>query len=149
MISTGATALLAAINPDIRRIGWFYIPVVLMVSTIAIFVALFTNNMQRQYPTFWWAPDPPPSSVKEIEPRDRDLEKGMVALPTSPTSPSPFDSALSTPVGSEPPTPTDSTVVSRRASFESFHGLKGCHARSLEKELAKHVDDQKASKANL
>ncbi|KAH6906037.1 HPP family protein [Coprinopsis sp. MPI-PUGE-AT-0042] len=111
----GATALLAAINPDIRRIGWFYIPVVLMVSTIAIIVALFTNNMQRQYPTFWWAPDPPPS----------------------------------TPVGSEPPTPTDSTVVSRRASLESFDGLTGCHARSLEKELEKHVDDEKVSSATM
>lgn len=54
----GATALLAASSPDIRRIGWLYIPVVLLASSIALVVALFSNNMQRRYPTFWWTPPP-------------------------------------------------------------------------------------------
>lgn len=139
----GATALIAAVNPDIRRIGWFYLPVVLMVSLIAIIVALFTNNMQRQYPTYWWTPDPPPSSIPS---KDRDLEKGAIALPMSPASLSPFDSQMSTPVHSEPPTPTDSTVVSRRASMESFkyRGLGVCHAH-LKHELQKHADERSSS----
>ncbi|TEB27929.1 HPP-domain-containing protein [Coprinellus micaceus] len=54
----GATALLAAISPDIRKIGWLYIPVVLLAASIALVIALITNNMQRRYPTFWWTPPP-------------------------------------------------------------------------------------------
>ncbi|KAJ2933357.1 hypothetical protein H1R20_g3730, partial [Candolleomyces eurysporus] len=54
----GATALLAAVSPDIRRIGWLYLPVVLLASSIALVVALLCNNMQRRYPTFWWTPPP-------------------------------------------------------------------------------------------
>ncbi|KAJ3539390.1 hypothetical protein NMY22_g4756 [Coprinellus aureogranulatus] len=53
-----ATALLAATSPDIRKIGWFYIPVVLLAASIALVIALITNNMQRRYPTFWWTPPP-------------------------------------------------------------------------------------------
>ncbi|KAJ2919408.1 hypothetical protein MD484_g1041, partial [Candolleomyces efflorescens] len=56
----GATALLAAVSPDIRKIGWLYLPVVLLASSIAIVVALLCNNMQRRYPTFWWTP---PSTI--------------------------------------------------------------------------------------
>ncbi|EAU83028.1 HPP family protein [Coprinopsis cinerea okayama7 len=106
----GATALLAAINPEIRRIGWLYIPVVILSSTIAVLVALFTNNMQRRYPTYWWTPD------------DVDEKKGPI-LPTV------------TPMSSEPPTPTDSTAVSRRTSISSFDGNF-----DFEKELQKHQD---------
>lgn len=54
----GATALLAAVSPDIRVIGWLYVPIVLLAACIALFVALFSNNMQRRYPTFWWTPPP-------------------------------------------------------------------------------------------
>ncbi|KAF8172651.1 HPP family-domain-containing protein [Pholiota molesta] len=56
---TGATALLAAVNPDIRDMGWYYLPVVLLSSTLALAVALITNNIQRRYPVFWFAPRPP------------------------------------------------------------------------------------------
>ncbi|KAF8156574.1 HPP family-domain-containing protein [Crassisporium funariophilum] len=52
----GATALLAALNPDIRQMGWYYLPVVLLTSTLALVVALITNNIQRRYPVFWFHP---------------------------------------------------------------------------------------------
>ncbi|KDR76701.1 hypothetical protein GALMADRAFT_225647 [Galerina marginata CBS 339.88] len=56
----GATALLAAVNPDIRDLGWYYLPVVLLTSSLALVVALITNNIQRRYPVFWFQPNPPP-----------------------------------------------------------------------------------------
>ncbi|KAF9486130.1 HPP-domain-containing protein [Pholiota conissans] len=56
----GATALLAAVNTDIRDMGWYYLPVVLLSSTLALAVALITNNIQRRYPVFWFQPNPPP-----------------------------------------------------------------------------------------
>jgi len=55
---SGATALLAAVSPDIRNIGWLYVPVVLLASSIALVIALICNNMQRRYPTYWWTPPP-------------------------------------------------------------------------------------------
>ena len=57
---TGATALLAAVDPDVRALGWYFIPVVLLSSTLAISVALITNNIQRKYPVYWIQPPKPP-----------------------------------------------------------------------------------------
>ena len=51
-IYIGATAILAAVNTEIREIGWYYLPVVLLSSALALVVALITNNVQRWYPPF-------------------------------------------------------------------------------------------------
>ncbi|KJA16729.1 hypothetical protein HYPSUDRAFT_47108 [Hypholoma sublateritium FD-334 SS-4] len=58
----GATALLAAVDPDVRALGWYFIPVVLLSSTLAISVALITNNIQRKYPVYWIQPPAPPAA---------------------------------------------------------------------------------------
>jgi len=55
----GATALLAAVNDDIRAIGWYYLPVVLLTSSLALVIALMLNNIQRRYPVFWFEPAAP------------------------------------------------------------------------------------------
>ncbi|KAG6917493.1 hypothetical protein DXG01_002357 [Tephrocybe rancida] len=52
----GATALLAAVNTEVRDLGWYYLPVVLLTSTLALVVALLLNNIQRRYPSFWFQP---------------------------------------------------------------------------------------------
>ncbi|THU94462.1 HPP family protein [Dendrothele bispora CBS 962.96] len=57
----GATALLAAVSPEIREIGWYYLPVVLLTSVLALVVALLINNIQRRYPVFWISPPTPPT----------------------------------------------------------------------------------------
>ncbi|KXN91382.1 hypothetical protein AN958_00905 [Leucoagaricus sp. SymC.cos] len=54
----GATALLPATNKEIRDIGWYYLPVVLLTSALACAVALITSNIQRRYPVFWFTPVP-------------------------------------------------------------------------------------------
>ncbi|KAF8958864.1 HPP family-domain-containing protein [Flammula alnicola] len=78
----GATALLAAVNSDIRDIGWYYLPVVLLTSTLALAVALITNNIQRRYPLFWLKPSPPakpqpppsiPGSNSSVGEKDREI----------------------------------------------------------------------------
>ncbi|KAJ3576648.1 hypothetical protein NP233_g279 [Leucocoprinus birnbaumii] len=64
----GATALLPATSQEIRDIGWYYLPVVLLSSALAFAVALINNNIQRRWPLFWIAPPkpaPPPSAVVE------------------------------------------------------------------------------------
>ena len=50
-------------NEEIRDIGWYYLPVVLLTSALALVVALITNNIQRRYPVFWFYPSPVKAKV--------------------------------------------------------------------------------------
>ncbi|PYH40864.1 HPP family protein [Aspergillus saccharolyticus JOP 1030-1] len=52
----GATALLPATNDAVWALSWYYLPVVLLSSTMLLAVALLVNNLQRRYPVFWIAP---------------------------------------------------------------------------------------------
>ncbi|KAF9000909.1 HPP family-domain-containing protein [Cyathus striatus] len=63
----GATALLAAVNAEVRDMGCYYLPVVLLTSTLALVVALLVNNIQRRYPLFWFQPAVP-AAVKPPPP---------------------------------------------------------------------------------
>ncbi|XDG05530.1 hypothetical protein ABKA04_005145 [Annulohypoxylon sp. FPYF3050] len=58
----GATALLPAVDMDIWNLSWYFLPVVLLSSTMVLAVALLLNNIQRVYPTFWINPAPPKKS---------------------------------------------------------------------------------------
>ncbi|KAI0190979.1 HPP family-domain-containing protein [Xylaria flabelliformis] len=53
----GATALLPIVEPAINNLNWYLLPVVLLSSTVMVAFALFTNNIQRRYPAFWWSPN--------------------------------------------------------------------------------------------
>ncbi|THH17428.1 hypothetical protein EW146_g3379 [Bondarzewia mesenterica] len=61
----GATALLPSVDDGIRQIGWYYLPVVLLSSALALAVALLLNNVQRRYPVFWFTPAAPVASKPE------------------------------------------------------------------------------------
>jgi hypothetical protein len=52
----GATALLAAIDPTVLAMGWMFIPLLLLGSILMLVIALLINNIQRQFPVFWWTP---------------------------------------------------------------------------------------------
>lgn len=52
----GATALLAATSSDITELGWFLIPLILLGSSLMLAVACIINNIQRQFPVYWWTP---------------------------------------------------------------------------------------------
>jgi len=62
----GASALLAAISPDITELGWYYLPIILLSSSLILAVGLLVNNVQRRYPQFWFAPASTPK--KHISP---------------------------------------------------------------------------------
>ena len=71
-VLSGATALLPAISQEIRDLGWYFIPLVLLSSALAFGVALLSNNIQRRYPTFWFtAPNTtaPVSTPPLVDPR--------------------------------------------------------------------------------
>ncbi|KAJ7201509.1 HPP family protein [Mycena rebaudengoi] len=69
----GATALLAAVSPEVYLMEWYCLPVVLLSSALVLVSALLVNNIQRRYPVFWLAPAI--SAVKKPPPVD--LEKGI------------------------------------------------------------------------
>lgn len=50
----GATALLAATTPQITDLGWFLVPLILLGSVVMLLVACLLNNIQRQFPLYWW-----------------------------------------------------------------------------------------------
>ncbi|PMD51831.1 HPP family protein-like protein [Hyaloscypha bicolor E] len=65
----GATALLAATTPEITELGWFLIPLILLGSVLLVAVGCVTNNIQRQFPIYWWTP------VDLCRPNGVDIEK--------------------------------------------------------------------------
>jgi hypothetical protein len=67
---SGGTALIAATQADIRVLGWYYVPVVMLSSVLMIAVGLITNNVQRQYPMYWWTSVPLKASKEEVLGRD-------------------------------------------------------------------------------
>lgn len=52
----GATALMAVADPQISAMGWSYVPLILLAVVLMLLWALVLNNIQRQYPLFWWTP---------------------------------------------------------------------------------------------
>lgn len=59
--SGGATALLAAINPNGVELSWRFIPIVMVSSLIMLGWALIINNVgRRRFPKAWLAPTNPP-----------------------------------------------------------------------------------------
>lgn len=52
----GATALLASVDPTVSRLGWYLLPLVLLGSILTAVSALIINNIQRQWPVYWWTP---------------------------------------------------------------------------------------------
>ncbi|KAG9199348.1 DNA repair protein rad16 [Epicoccum nigrum] len=52
----GASAVLAATEPAITAMGWYFLGLVAWGAILMIVVGLLINNIQRQFPMYWWAP---------------------------------------------------------------------------------------------
>lgn len=67
----GASALLPCASPEVREMGWWYIPAQLVSSVLMLSVACITDNVLRSYPVFWWTVgtvgNPPVAEVKDEE----------------------------------------------------------------------------------
>jgi len=75
----GATAVLACTNAQITAMGWMFVPFVMMGSVIMLAIALIVNNLQRQYPNYWWtAEELPRGKVEDLEKVDsRDSQRTL------------------------------------------------------------------------
>jgi hypothetical protein len=52
----GASAVLAATDPVITAMGWYFVGLVVWGTSLMVFVGLIVNNIQRQFPIYWWTP---------------------------------------------------------------------------------------------
>jgi CBS-domain-containing membrane protein len=69
-VAAGATALLPAVDEAVWALSWYYLPVVLLSSTMILAVALIVNNIQRRYPVFWISPP----AAKPVLPQASNLK---------------------------------------------------------------------------
>ena len=78
----GATALLPCVDAHIWALRWYYLPVLLLSSTVVLVSAVLLMNVQRQYPKFWVAQIPPPPATenkeKSIEEKKSEGETGRL-----------------------------------------------------------------------
>ncbi|KAE9381672.1 HPP-domain-containing protein [Stipitochalara longipes BDJ] len=65
----GATALLTATTPEITELGWFLVPLILLGSVLLVAVGCVTNNIQRQFPMYWW------TAADLRRPKEDDIER--------------------------------------------------------------------------
>jgi len=52
----GASAVLAATEPVITAMGWYFVALVMWGTSLMLAVGLVVNNVQRQFPVYWWTP---------------------------------------------------------------------------------------------
>jgi hypothetical protein len=78
----GATAVLATVDPTIIALGWMFIPLLLLGSILMTFVALAINNIQRQFPVFWWTPQDvgvrERPDIESLKASDDEMEKEIM-----------------------------------------------------------------------
>lgn len=132
----GATAVLASTEMHVLAMGWPYVGIVLLDSTLMVVVGLIFNNLFRRYPMYWWTPGNVGSKLAEEKRKEEeegeneetagdtdeeDVEKGE-AKATSDTS-------------------SDRTLrreLSNRVQF--VPGLRDVHIRPYMIELPHHAD---------
>ncbi|KAL5389004.1 hypothetical protein DPSP01_002707 [Paraphaeosphaeria sporulosa] len=66
----GASAVLAATSPEITEMGWYFVGLIMLGVLLMLIVGLIINNIQRQFPIYWWTP----LSLREA--REKDIEIG-------------------------------------------------------------------------
>jgi CBS-domain-containing membrane protein len=73
--------------------GWYYLPVVLLCSTMVLVSATMVNNVQRRYPVFWWKPVTPTRAIADTPNNERNtvtdhipITAGAVVTNASPAS---------------------------------------------------------------
>jgi hypothetical protein len=72
----GATALLAVTTPEITELGWFLVPLILLGSVLLVAVGCVTNNIQRQFPVYFWTAADLSRPNKEGDIERQDCESG-------------------------------------------------------------------------
>ncbi|CAI6334038.1 unnamed protein product [Periconia digitata] len=52
----GASAVIAATSPEVTAMGWYFVGLVMLGTTLMLGIGLLINNIHRQFPVYWWTP---------------------------------------------------------------------------------------------
>uniref|UniRef100_A0A0W0EUV7 HPP transmembrane region domain-containing protein n=1 Tax=Moniliophthora roreri TaxID=221103 RepID=A0A0W0EUV7_MONRR len=74
----GATSLVAVVSSEVRNLGWYYLPVVLLSSVLVLSVALLVNNVQQRYPEFWIIPPSKEEKGQQTDNQTADSDSASV-----------------------------------------------------------------------
>ncbi|KAK5988551.1 Transmembrane protein [Cladobotryum mycophilum] len=121
----GATALLAVVDPNLIKVGWFLIPVMLLGCGLMLAVALLINNLERTFPVYWWTPE----DLKQARPmflRRRSLESMKKTKEDKVPDPQPSE---------------DSTQVDKEDTENSDLDLEAHDSGETAEEEMRHVAD--------
>lgn len=64
------------VDQHIWALRWYFLPVLLLSSTVVLVTAVMGNNIQRQYPKFWVAQIPPPPPAPKVEEKKIEEKEG-------------------------------------------------------------------------
>ena len=70
------------VDQHIWALRWYFLPILLLSSTVVLVTAVMGNNIQRQYPKFWVAQIPPPPPAPKVEEKKMEANK-LVPAPGS------------------------------------------------------------------
>lgn len=73
----GATAVLASTQKQVIALGWPYVGIVMLDSTLLVLVALLFNNVFRRYPQYWWTPGTVGKKIAEEKKREKVAEEAQ------------------------------------------------------------------------
>ncbi|KAH7031300.1 HPP family-domain-containing protein [Microdochium trichocladiopsis] len=74
----GATALLPILDRTTNKLSWYFLPILLLSSTLVLAIALLINNIQRRYPSFWFDPSRPTAPKK---PAPAEMSRPAAEMP--------------------------------------------------------------------
>ncbi|KAJ1333351.1 HPP family protein [Microdochium nivale] len=78
----GATALLPILDRTVNKLSWYYLPILLLSSTLVLVIALLVNNIQRRYPVFWLVPSRPTAPKREADtPAPAEMSNPATEMP--------------------------------------------------------------------
>ena len=113
----GATALLVVVDANLVALGWYVVPVIILGAVIMTAVAMLVNNIERQFPLYWWSPESLRREVKEAPEHKRSDEDGD----RNDCDPEAANGAASQGGGEKPAEPA--AIVIRRGSIVMPRGI--------------------------
>lgn len=78
----GASAVLAATDPAITAMGWYFVGLVMLGTFLMVVVGLIVNNIQRQFPVYWWTA----VNLRELKRKEKDSEDPNTVHESIPTT---------------------------------------------------------------
>lgn len=129
----------------IIALGWKFVPIVLLDSTLMVVVACLFNNLLRQYPLYWWTPASTGRQLRKeraVEMQGYEEQGGKAAMkPISDTSRYVFQTSYVISRTNSGVFLSDRTLRREFSNHVDFiDGIEDIHVRAYRIELPRHLE---------